>query len=119
MTPTRPLHPALLALPLAGCGLQPAAPPVEISHRDSLVGQGEIIQIENTSNAALANVRVEVRAPDGESRAFVQETIGAYEVLEVGWKRLGGWQVQPGSKVSVRASGYLFAARGRLPDEGP
>jgi hypothetical protein len=107
---------ALSLLPLAACGITPAAPPVEISHRDSLVGQGEIVQIKNTSNQTLADVHVELRAPNGESRSFVEESIDSYSTLEVGWKRLGGWKVPPGSKVSVGARGYLFKARGTLPE---
>jgi hypothetical protein len=115
MTPrARLLAAALLVLPLAACGGNLGTPPVEILYRDSLLGQGLIIQVKNTSNEALSDVQVEVRGPDGERRTYTEDSLDGYEVLEVGWKRLGGWQVPKGAKVQVKAKGYLFPAQAEI-----
>ncbi len=98
-----------------GCG-RFQAPPVELSFRDSLVGAGKIVRIENTSNEALTGVEVTISAPSGESRTFSRKELGGYQTLEIGWKKLGGWQVPLGARVEVGADGYFLAFKGQLPD---
>lgn len=109
----------ILALALlagtAGCRrLQ--APPVELSFRDSLVGAGKIIQVANTSNEALAGLEVKISTPSGESRTFTLDELAAYQEIEIGWKKLGGWQVPPGAEIEIRADGHLMPFKGRLPE---
>lgn len=106
-----------LLVTAAGCG-RFQAPPLELSFRDSLVGAGKIVRIENTSNQALTGVEVTISAPSGESRTFSQDELGGYQTLEIGWKKLGGWQVPLGAKVEIGADGYLLAFKGRLPAPG-
>jgi hypothetical protein len=115
----RSLALTILAVSLAGCGQlgQLGSPPVEVLYRDSLLGQGLIVQVKNTSDAALEEVTVDVRGPEGERRSFTEASVEGFGVLEVGWKRLGGWQIPAGSTVTVRARGYLLPARSEIPAE--
>ncbi len=100
----------------AGC-TRLEAPPVELSVRDSLLGAGKIVRIANTTNQPLTEVRVEILAPSGESRTYVEPELGAFQTLEVGWKKLGGWQVPAGSEVEVRTQGHWLPFRARLAPE--
>lgn len=105
-----------LAAGASGCG-RFETPPVELTFRDSLVGAGKIVQVANTSNEPLASVAVTISAPSGESRTFTQDELGGFETIEIGWKKLGGWQIPLGSEIEIGADGYLLAFKGRLPDE--
>ena len=117
MTPLRHVVPLLtLALAAAGCA-RFERPPVEITFRDSLLGAGKIVRLENTSNDVLTGIQVEVEAPSGETRTFTLDELAGYETIEIGWKKLGGWEIPAGSSVSVNAEGYLLSAGGTLPDE--
>lgn len=109
-----------VALSLAACGTRLERPPIELGYRDSLIGAGKVLRIENTSNVPLTGLVIEITAPDGEERSFVQTELGGYDTLEVGWKKLGGWQVPAGAAVEIHCDGYLLAFEGRLPppDEG-
>ncbi len=88
---------------------------MDIQYRESLIGAGKIIQVSNTSNEALAKVEVTLRSPAGEERSFTQETLGGFEQLEIGWKKLGGWEIPAGAEVTVRCEGYLGSVSARLP----
>lgn len=109
-----PILLASVAPLLWSCGLELSAPPLELSTRDSLVGAGKIVRIANISNEEITAVEIEITSPEGESRSFSQATLNAYETLEIGWKKLGGWQIVPGSEVTVRAAGFLLPYSGRL-----
>lgn len=100
---------ALLTLLLAACQL---SPPVSISERESLVGQGQVIRVTNTSDRILREIRVRVTGPDGgEAHEHFESRLGPGEELEVGWLKLEGWPVPKGASVSVTAKGYTLAAR--------
>lgn len=105
-----------ILLPLAAaCGRSLQAPPIELGVRDSLVGAGKVIQVKNTSEQELLEVRVEIRSPDGGERSFTQDVVAGYGGFEVGWKKLGGWEVPAGAGVTIRAKGFLRPFEGSLP----
>lgn len=102
---------------LVACGaLEP--PPVELSFRDSLVGAGKILQIRNTSNEPLTRLEVTLTAPGGESRTYRHETLAGYETVEIGWKKLGGWQIAVGTDIQVRVEGHWRPYEGQLSAPG-
>ncbi len=103
------------ALGLVACSKAIDPPPIEITYRGSLVGAGEIVQIENTSNEPLEKIEVTLTAPGGDERTFVQESLAGYGSFEVGWKKLGGWEIPPGTEVEVRVKGYLRPAAASIP----
>jgi hypothetical protein len=109
---------ALLAF-TAGCGLVDPVP-IDITFRDSLVGAGKIVQLENTSNEPVEGIEVLITAPAGDSRSFTLEELGPYTSFEIGWKKLGGWEIPVGAQVEVRARGHLLALKAQLPggDDG-
>jgi hypothetical protein len=100
----------------SGCGALEGIP-LETTFRDSFVGAGKIVQLENTSNAPLADIAVEITAPSGESRSYLLSELGPYQTFEIGWKKLGGWQIPLGSEVIVTAKGYWLPLRVQLPGE--
>lgn len=101
-------------LVLSGCGTKLGRPPLELSSRDSLVGAGKIVRIANPTNEELVALEIEITSPDGDRRLFSHPSLGAYETLEVGWKKLGGWQVVADAEVSVRVEGFLLPVSTRL-----
>ena len=92
-------------------------PPIEITFRESLIAAGKIVQIKNTSNEPIDGIEVTLTAPNGDERRFVQESLDGYGAFEIGWKKLGGWEIPPGTEVEVRVKGYLRPARGSIPVE--
>ncbi len=104
----------LLATLLGACSTKFEAPPIELSSRESLIGAGVILQIRNTASEPLAGLEVEITAPDGTTRHFVQDTVDGHSTVEVGWKKLGGWKIPAESKVEIRADGYLRAVTATL-----
>ena len=96
-----------LALLLSGCGLQP---PVRVELRESKVGQGWVAEVTNTSDSFLHELRIRIEAPGGEAREYFEANLEPRSTLSVGWLKLEGWPVPEGSRVSVKAKGYLLAA---------
>ncbi|MFQ5527351.1 MAG: hypothetical protein ACE5GX_13945 [Thermoanaerobaculia bacterium] len=89
------------------CSGKLEAPPVEVTSRESLVGAGNIVRVKNQTNEPLFNVEVTIRAAKGEVAYREGELIG-YETLEVGWKKLGGFEIPDDAEVRVRAEGYML-----------
>ncbi len=110
---------ALMALGPVACSKAIDPPPIEITFRESLLAAGKIVQIKNTSNEPIEKIEVALTAPNGDERRFVQESLDAYGAFEVGWKKLGGWEIPPGTQVKVRVKGYLRPAVRSIPTEVP
>ena len=105
----------LAALAAGACSQSFDPPPIEVSYRDSLLAAGKIVQIKNTSNEPLERIEVTLTAPGGDERQFVQESLEGYGMFELGWKKLGGWEIPAGTEVKVRAKGYLRSLRSSIP----
>ena len=105
----------LAALTAGACSRSFAPPPIEVTYRESLIAAGKILQIKNTSNEPLDRVEVTLTAPGGDQRQFVQETLEGFGMFELGWKKLGGWEIPAGTDVEVRAEGYLRPFRSSIP----
>lgn len=104
-----------------GCGGKLEAPPVEVTHRESLLGAGRIVRIKNQTNEALFDVAVTIRTANGEV-GYNQAELPGFETLEVGWKKLGGFEIPDGAEVEVKAEGYMLPVKAKLdaakPNEG-
>ena len=98
---------AVVLLGLTACALEP---PVTVSQRDSVVGQGIVIGVTNTSDDYLHEVVVEITSPAGETRQFAMATLNPHESVNVGWLKLDGWPIPEGSEVSVSAKGFMMAS---------
>lgn len=108
MTRRAALHVTLVAALLAaGCLINP---PISIGQRESIVGQGKVIAITNTSDKFLHEVLVTIESPDGEVKTFSTATLEPHESLSVGWLKLEGWPIPDGAEVSVGCKGYLADA---------
>ncbi len=109
--PLRPLWVAIACLLVAACALKP---PISIGKKESAVGQGIVISLTNTSDEHLHDVIVSIESPEGETKQFVIPTLGPHESVNVGWLKLEGWPIPPGSEVSVTAKGFQMAVSGTL-----
>ena len=99
----------LAALLTTACEL---TPPVSVSMRESMVGQGQVIRVTNTSEKTLEEIRIRVTDPDsGESREHFAASLGPGALLEVGWLKLEGWQVPEDAEIAVTAKGHAIAAK--------
>ncbi len=100
-----------LALILTACALEP---PISISKKESVVGQGLVVSVTNTSDEHLHDVIVDIKSPAGESRQFTMPTLNPHESVNVGWLKLDGWPIPEGSDVSVSCKGFAMAVSGTL-----
>ncbi len=104
---------AVLAGAVLACGVAAESPPVEITVRDSLLGAGHILRIHNLGTEPLAELEIMIVSANGEI-THREAQLAAGDTLEVGWKKLGGYQIPEGAEVSIRAQGYLLAARAEV-----
>jgi len=97
----------VLALCLGACAL---TPPVSVSYRDSIAGQGIVLAVTNTSAEFLHEVTVTIKSPGGEVKTYFIPTLEPHESVNVGWLKLDGWPVPEGSEVTVSCKGYALDA---------
>jgi hypothetical protein len=95
----------LLALLLSACDM--LEPPVTVSQRESAVGQGQVVEITNTSDKFLYELRVQILSPEGETKEYFTASLKPHGKLSVGWLKLDGWPIPQGSTVTVGAKGYV------------
>ncbi len=100
-----------LVLVITACVLEP---PVSIGKKESVVGQGMVITITNTSAEHLHEVIVDIVSPAGEAKQFSMPTLSPHESVNVGWLKLDGWPIPEGSEVSVSCKGYVMPVSGQL-----
>ena len=114
-----PLIVIALAGVLAGaCSGALEAPPVDIAYRDSLVGIGKIVRITNEGEAALSALEVRIENPNGDVKNHSVPSLATGETLELGWKKLEGFEVQIGAEVALRAEGFALPALAELVEGG-
>lgn len=94
----------LLALLLTAC--DSLEPPVTVTQRESAVGQGQVLEITNTSDKFLHELRVHIESPEGEVKEYFEAALEPHGSLSVGWLKLEGWPIPVGSTVTVSAKGY-------------
>ena len=76
---------AAILLSLVGCGKRFERPPVEVLHRESILGAGNIIQIKSTTKEELTDIEVTIKTRNREVRhtelrlGAIPEAIQAYE----------------------------------------
>ena len=107
-----------VALSVTGCGLEMEPPPIEVLQRPSLLGAGTIVQIRSTTNEVLTEIEVTISSGD-RTMKHTELRLAGYETVEIGWKKLGGWEIPDDAEIEVRAKGYLLPAKARLASESP
>ena len=92
-------------------------PPISITYRDSIWGAGKVIQITNSSNHHLYNVKVVGRNIRQFSSASVKATdhLSPGQMVEVGWLEFESWTPVPGEIVEVYSDGYLIPTISYIP----
>ncbi len=96
----------LLCLSLVACALEP---PISLGKKESLVGQGMVISVTNTSDDHLHEVVLDIESPEGETKQFSIPTLNPHESTSVGWLKLDGWPIPEGSSVKVSCKGYMMS----------
>ncbi len=87
----------------SGIGITPI--PLEASVRPSLFGQGQVAILENQTGKTLHNVNILLLRANGEIvKGGMRENWPPGDHMELGW--LEGWQIEQGSRLEVKASGY-------------
>lgn len=105
--PIRLAASALSVLLLTACFL---APPVSVGKKESLVGQGMVLVVTNTSGDHLHDVTVDIESPSGEKKQYTVATLDPHDSISVGWLKLDGWPIPEGSTVRVSCKGFAVSA---------
>lgn len=96
-----------VTLLLAACRV---SPPISIGQRESMIGQGKVLTVTNTSDEYLHEIAVTVEAPDGVVKTYSAATLEPHESISVGWLKLDGWPIPEGAEVTVSCKGYPASA---------
>ena len=102
-----------------GCSAALEAPPVDIAYRESLVGIGKIVRITNKAETALTAIEVRIENTNGDIKNYSTPSLAAGETLELGWKKLDGFQIEIGSEVTLRAEGFVLPVIAELTESVP
>lgn len=103
LSPRPPAILACLALVLTACAQEP---PISVGKKESLVGQGIVLTVTNTSDEYLHEVLVKIVSPAGETKELGMATLNPHQSISIGWLKLDGWPIPEGSEVTVSAKGY-------------
>ena len=106
----RGLFCVLLVFAGSACGVL-ASPPIEVQKRDSLLGLGKILLVQNRGEHDLENVEFRFENPNGDVKNWVLEELPSGGSIEVGWKKLEGFEVADEAEVRVKAKGFGRALR--------
>lgn len=99
---------------LAGCDAMLQEPPVSVTYRDSLLGIGKILQLDNLGKEALTTLELRIETPAGDVKNHTIPRLEAAQLMEIGWKKLEGFEIPMGSQVTLRCDGYSRPLRVRL-----
>lgn len=100
----------LWSLSLMACGVL-KTPPIEVQKRDSLIGLGKILLVENLGEEDLEQIAFRFENPNGDVKNWTLDRLAAGAAVEVGWKKLDGFEVSDQAIVRVEAKGYGRALR--------
>ena len=78
-------------------------PPLSVVTRDSLVGEGKVFIITNTSDQPLHECTLMLEAPGGKTygpKVFAT-TMAPHKSMEIGWLELGNWTPSSGQTVEM------------------
>lgn len=104
---------------ISGCGTTVLPPPVTISYRPSLIGQGQVVVLSNNSNHHLYNVKVVGRSfKDGSSASVkASDHLSPGSWVQVGWLEFESWTPRPGESIEVYADNYATPRISIIPNE--
>ena len=114
---TKFLSALALLFVFVSCDKTPMPPPVSVTYRNSFWGRGKVVQVTNTSNNHLYNVKVIGRNFQEVSSASVRATdhLSPGSSVEVGWIQFEQWTPQPGETIEIYADDYLTPYVSRIP----
>jgi hypothetical protein len=98
---------------LVACNGRLEKPPLEVLQRESLLGAGKIIQIKSTSSEELTEIEITIKTANREVR-HTEMRLAGFQTVEIGWKKLDGWQIPNDARIEVRAAGYMLPVRATL-----
>ena len=98
----RSLLAAVVAVSATALGCA-SRPPIRATYRESIVGKGMVLQVENTSCRHL-RVAVSLENPTTGDRRRRTLDLGPKDVDEIGW--LQGWRVMSGDRIAISHHDY-------------
>jgi len=84
-------------------GLHKPQLPLDVSFRDSLIGRGYVLRVENTSDKYL-QLRATYKNPTLDEEMTQVLDVPAQETVEVGWGE--GWKFSSGEKIFLSHADY-------------
>ena len=113
----------LLVLTLLGAGIawtlgyKMAPPPITVTFRDSLVGIGKVVILQNPTMHHLYNLRIVVTSPrpsssdpNGKSASMrIDDDMEPLEVVEIGWMELAPWVLEEGETIRIYADDFVIS----------
>jgi hypothetical protein len=98
----------LAVVGIIGCVLHGQAvskPPLAVSVRHSIAGNGKVLRITNTSNGPIHQVRLSVPNRQDHYERVVADTIQPHDTIEFVWME-SDFALEKGMLIELRASGY-------------
>jgi hypothetical protein len=92
-----------------GCKQSALPPPLNVTFRASILGQGQVAVVKNNSSHHLYNVKVVGRNLKNAKSASVRLTdhLSPGATTEVGWLEFERWIPEPGETLEFYADDYL------------
>lgn len=98
-----------------GCDESSTAPPITAAARDSLLGRGKVLIITNNSNHHLYDVKVVMRSGESSASVRAAEHLAPLKSVEIGWRELENWKIEPGQRFEIHADDYNLPAVFEVP----
>ncbi len=80
-------------------------PPLAVAVRDSIIGNGKVLRITNTSNRPIHQVRLSLSIREEHYERVIADTIQPHDTIEYAWAE-SGFPLEKGMLIELRTSGY-------------
>lgn len=100
-----------------GCKQSASSPPLNVTFRASILGQGQVAVVKNNSSHHLYNLKVVGRNSQKGTSASVRVTdhLSPGATTEVGWLEFERWIPEPGETLEFYADDYLLPRKVVIP----
>jgi hypothetical protein len=86
-------------------GQAASKPPLAVTVRHAMVGNGKVLRITNTSNEPIHQVRLSLANRQDHYERVIADTIQPHDTIEFAWQE-SGFALEKGMRIELRASGY-------------
>jgi hypothetical protein len=86
-------------------GVAVSKPPLALTVRVSMAGNGKVLRVTNTSSRPIHRVRLSVPNRQDHYERVIADTIQPHDTIEFRWME-SGFALEKGMQIELRASGY-------------